>query len=121
MCAKTTIGVLEAERPLRSLLQPFELVVAEIAQAAGLEVDHVDEADEMHAVGVEAVPACALGAAPVALAIELLLGIDDVVLARHVMHVEASLRDDAIGIVELRQLGEMRDVAGVNDEGRLHR
>ena len=50
---------------------------------------------------VEAVPAGAPGAAPVALAIELLLGIDDVVLARHVMHVEASLRDDAIGIIEL--------------------
>jgi hypothetical protein len=35
------------------------------------------------------------------------------------MHVEASLRDDAVGIVELGQLGEMRDVAGVKDEGRL--
>jgi hypothetical protein len=37
------------------------------------------------------------------------------------MHVEAGLRDDAIGIVELGQPGEMRDVAGVNEEGRLHR
>src|SRR5215472_11004323 len=35
---------------LEVVLQPFELLVAEIAQAAGLEIDNVDEADEMHAV-----------------------------------------------------------------------
>src|SRR5215467_10562588 len=103
---------------LEVVLQPFELVVAEIAQAAGLEIDHVNEADEMHAVGVEAVPAGALRAAAIALEIELVLIIDDVMLARHVMHIEASLRDDAIGIVEFGHLGEMRDVAGMNDEGR---
>ena len=77
--------------PLEVVLQPFELVVAEIAQAAGLEIDHVDKADEMHAVGVEAIPAGALGAATIAVAIELLLAVEDVVLARHVMHVEAGL------------------------------
>ena len=75
----------------------------------------------MHAVGVEAVPAGALGAAAVALAVELLVIVEDVVLARDVVHVEARLRDDAIGVVELGRLGEMRDVAGMNDEGRLHR
>src|SRR4029077_13033559 len=77
---------------LEVVLQPFKLVVAEIAQATGLEIDHVDETDEMHAVGVEAVPAGALGASPVALAIELLLGINDVVLAWHVVHIETGLR-----------------------------
>src|SRR5512144_2253767 len=93
-------------------LEPCELVVAEIAQASGLQVDDVDETDEVHAAGVEAVPPGALRAAPIALEIELLLTVDEVVLARHVMHVEPSLRDDAIGIVEFGHLGEMGDVAG---------
>ena len=70
MCAKTTIGV-RGRAALQIVLQPFELLGAEIAEAAGLEIDDVDEADEMHAVGVEAVPAGALGAVAVALAIEL--------------------------------------------------
>ena len=43
MCAKTTIGVL-ALLPLRSSFEPFELLVAELAEAAGLEVDDVDQA-----------------------------------------------------------------------------
>ena len=48
---------------LSDRLQPGELVGAEIAHAAGLEVDDIDQGDEMHAVGVEGVPAGALGAA----------------------------------------------------------
>src|ERR1700756_1909158 len=98
------------------VLQPFELLVAEIAQPAGLEIDHVDEADEVHAVGIEAVPARALGAATVAVAVKLNVLVEDGVLARHVMHVEARLRDDAIGVVEFGWLREVGDVAGVNDE-----
>src|SRR5580704_2796678 len=47
-------------------LQPLELFSAEIAESAGFEVDDIDEADEMHAVGVEAVPARAFGALAVA-------------------------------------------------------
>ena len=43
--------------------EPGELLVAERAHAAGLEVGDVDEADEMHAVLVEGVPAGALGRA----------------------------------------------------------
>ena len=43
----------------------------------------------MHAGIIEAVPAGALGVVAVALAVELDLLVDDVVLARHVMHVEA--------------------------------
>ena len=120
MCAKTTIGV-DAGAALEVVLQPFELLVAEIAQAAGLEIDHVDEADEVHAVGVEAVPARALGAATVAVAVELHVLVEDVVFARHVMHVEPGLRDDAVGVVEFGRLGEMGDIAGVNDEGWLDR
>ena len=42
-------------------------------------------------------------------------------LARHVMHIELGLRDDAVGIVEFDRLGQMGDIAGVNHEGRLDR
>ena len=42
-------------------------------------------------------------------------------LARHVMHIELGLRDDAFGIVEFGDLRQMGDVAGVNHEGRLLR
>ena len=65
---------------------------------------HVDQADEVHAVGVEAVPAGALGALAVAFAIELRVLVEDVVLAGHVVHVEPGLRDDAVGVVEFRRL-----------------
>src|ERR1700730_899753 len=33
---------------LEVALQPFELLIAEIAQPASVEIDHVDEADEVH-------------------------------------------------------------------------
>src|SRR6185312_11472988 len=48
---------------LEVLFQPFELLAAEIAEAARLQVHDVDQADEVHAIGVERVPAGALGAA----------------------------------------------------------
>src|SRR5215472_16894517 len=76
---------------LEVALQPFELLVAEIAQAAGLEINNVDEADEVHAVGVEAIPARAFGAATVAVAIELNVLVEDVMFTRNVMHVESGL------------------------------
>src|SRR5437867_13287209 len=49
--------------PLEVVLKPFELLVAEAAEAAALEVRDVDEADEMHAAGVERIPAAAPGPA----------------------------------------------------------
>src|SRR5438034_4414040 len=86
---------------LQVVFQPFELLVAETAEAAALEVRDINEADEMDAAGVERIPAGALGAAAVALLVELDFLIDDVVLARHIMHVELGLRDDTIGVIEL--------------------
>src|SRR5580693_2914133 len=94
--------------------EPSELLGAEVAEPAGLEIDDIDQADEMHAVGIEAVPAGALAAAAVTLTIELAVLVEEVVLARDVMHVEAGLRNDAVGIVELGNLRQMTDVAGVN-------
>src|SRR5207244_2171562 len=42
-----------------------------------------------------------------------------VMLARHVMHVEPRLRNNAFGIVEFGWLRQMRDVASVYHERRL--
>jgi hypothetical protein len=60
------------------ILQPFEVLVAEIAQPAGLEIDHVDQANEVHAVIVEAVPARAFAAARVAVAVKLHVVVENV-------------------------------------------
>jgi hypothetical protein len=43
--------------------------------------------------------------------------VDDVVLARNPVNRNALLAEHLVGIVELGGLGEMRDVAGMNDEG----
>src|SRR6185437_11317884 len=102
-------------------LDPFELLVAEATHAAALEIGDIDQAHDVHAVAVKRIIARALGAAAVALFVDLDLGIDDVVLARHVMHVELGLRDNLIGVVEFRRLGQMRDVAGMDHESGLYR
>src|SRR6516225_8061946 len=60
-------------------------------------------------------------AATVAFAVKFLPFVEDVVLAGHVVHVEARLRDDAVGIIEFGGLGEMRDIAGMDDERWLRR
>ena len=106
MWAKTTIGV-RCRAALQVVLQPLELLGAELAEAAGLEVHDVDQADEVHAVVVEAVPAGALGALAVALEIELALLVDDVVLAGDVDARRAWPADDSIGVVEFLGLGQM--------------
>ena len=60
MCANTTIGVLE-----RSMLQvradPSELLVAQSAETARLELQDVDQADEVHAGMIETVVAAVIG------------------------------------------------------------
>ena len=54
------------------------------------------------------------------LAVELRVFVEDIVFARNVMDVEPGLRDDAVGVVEFGWLGEMGDIAGMNDKGWLH-
>src|SRR5262249_59569876 len=107
--------------PLELAREPLELLLAEIAEPAGLEVHDVDETDEMHPVRVKAVPAGALGVSAVAIVIELHPLVEEIMLAWHVVHVESGLRDDASGVVELGWLGAVRDVPGVNHEGRFCR
>src|SRR5205823_15019418 len=58
--------------------EPLELILAEAAHAARLEALDVDDADEMHASGIEPVQAVDLLATAVTLAVE---------LRRHVHHV----------------------------------
>ncbi len=59
MCAKTTIGVLLFSR-LTSFSSHSSCSFAEAAETAGLQIHDVDEADEVHAGLIEAVPAGAL-------------------------------------------------------------
>src|SRR5574338_1689985 len=76
----------------------------------------------MHAVFVEGIPAGSLRAFAVALEIGLAQAfIDEIVLPRHVMHVERGLTDDLARIVELVWLGEVSNVAGMDHEGGLGR
>src|SRR3977135_1374755 len=104
--------------------EPSELVGSQPSEAAGLEVNHIDETDEVHAVVVEAVPALPLGAFAVPVEISLAQAlVDEVVLARNVVYIELGLADDLIGVVEFVRLGQMGNVARMDHKGRagLHR
>src|ERR1700722_16944377 len=110
-----------AVRPVLEVgFEPCELLGAEIAESAALQIDDVDEADEVDAVIVVAVPAGALRTLAVAFQIGFAaVYVDNVVLARHPMNLHAGLAEHLVGVIELSRLGKMRDVAGVNDEGRF--
>ena len=72
---------------LEIVLEPGELFGAEIAEATAFQIDDVDETDEVNAAIIEAVPARTFGALAVAFEVGLApLFVDDVVLARHVVH-----------------------------------
>ena len=65
ICAKTTIGV-DALLRFQIVGEPGELLGPEIAHAARLQIEDIDEADEMRAAMVEGIPALALGELAVA-------------------------------------------------------
>ena len=100
---------------MQILLQPVELRLAELAHA--FQLHHVDQADEVHAFVVEAVPAISLRAFAVALEIQLSVVDGGVVFAGHVEDL-AARSENLIERVELRGLGGMRQVAGVDQEIR---
>src|SRR5205085_9185127 len=105
--------------PLHVLLKPLELLRAEVAKAAGFQVDYVDEANEVDAVAIEAVVAGPARARTIARQIgPAVLLVEQVVLAGHIEHRNADLPDDLLGVVELLLLREVADVAGVDQEGR---
>ena len=84
---------------LHVVFQPLELLVAEVAQTVALQVDHVHQADEVHAVGVEAVPAVAFGALAEAVEVALAVLLEDVVLAGHRVQRELRARPEAAAAV----------------------
>src|SRR5260221_8946081 len=106
--------------PAHVVLEPGELGRTEAGEAAGLEVHDVDQPDEVDALAVEAVPAIALR--PLAMAG--LVGsapIQPVMLAGNVANLAVGALDDLFGGVELPGLGEMADIAGMDQESRLGR
>ena len=107
-----TIGTLLLT-PCKILLQPVELCLAEFAHA--FELHYVDQADEMNAFVVEAVPAVPFCAFAVALEVQLSVVDGRVVLAGHVEDLPAG-GENLIERVELRRFGGMREVAGVYQE-----
>src|SRR5262249_58479830 len=62
-----------------------------------------------------------IGAQPLVVAVVTKLMVENTVFAPAEMSVDPRLRDDAVGVVEIGRLGEMGDIAGVNDEGWLDR
>jgi hypothetical protein len=99
------------------LFEPIELLPAEDTEAAGFEVHDVDEADEVDAAVVEALPAGAVGAAPVAFEEQLRVVGEDIVFAGDVKRAaDYGLADNLGTGVEFFWFGEVRDVARVEEE-----
>ena len=118
MWARTTIGV-DGDAAGEIRLQPGELLVAERSHRARLEVQGVGQADEMDAALVEAVPRATLAVVIEELEIAGDAVVDRVVLARHRVHaVDLDLGKELARAAELVGLGEVTDVAGVDDERR---
>jgi hypothetical protein len=108
--------------PFHVVLQPLQLLLAERAESAGLEVEDVDEPDEVNAFVIEAVPASTCGA--LAIAVEVLLAIvaQNIVLARYVKHLAGlGFLQHLVDGVEFCGLRQMADVAGVEQELGPHR
>src|SRR5215471_16367402 len=81
--------------------EPRELLLTEIAHASCLKIEHIVEADEVHAAVVEGIPTFALR--ELAVAVEIGLAgtfVDDVVLTWHIMNIESGVRDPLLRVVE---------------------
>jgi len=119
MWAKTTIGV-DRRQTFDVILQPFELLISEIAETARFQIDHVDETDEVDAVLIKAVPTCTFRPLAVALQVGFAAAlVDHVVLARHIECCQSGCLDRLIGVVELHVLRQVGNVAGMKHKGRL--
>jgi hypothetical protein len=90
------------------ILQPFELFVAEIAETARFQIDHVDKPDEVDAVLIKAVPTRPFR--PLAVALQVGLAgalVDHIVLARHIECGQSGCLD-RFGVVEFRVLRKVK-------------
>ena len=77
---------------LHVVFEPFELLVSELTQTAGLEVEDVDQANEMDAILVEAVPTRTFGfnALQIAFTVEFATVVKYIVLPRNIEDVLGS-------------------------------
>ena len=107
-----------ALQPLDVLLQPRELLVPERTEPAGLEIHDIDQADEVDAVLIEAVPARALRALAEPLQIAPGRRPRDVVFARGRRRPAPTARTALLQRVEFRWLREVREISGVKYERR---
>ena len=94
---------------LHVFLQPLQLLCPQASQSARLQVHHVDQSDKMHAVLVEAVPACALRALTVAIQILLAVIVQHIVLTRH--------KEDVFGAGGLQQLIDGVELSTASKDG----
>src|SRR5262245_30515223 len=76
-----------AGKMLHIVFQPLQLLLAQATETTRLEVQDVDQANEMCALLIEAVPAATFRSLTVALQILLPVVAENVVLSRHVEHV----------------------------------
>ena len=105
-------------------LEPFELIISELPQATGLEIQDVDEANEMAAVLVEAVPTRALrfDALQIAFTVKLPAVIQHIMLTWNEEDVfRSAALQDLIESVELLRLRQLGDVSCVNEKRRRRR
>ena len=103
---------------LQIFFQPLELFRAQCAQSAGFQVHHIHQADKVDAVFIEAAPARALRTFSVAIAKLLAVIVQHVVLAGNEENFLAGVLQNLIDSVEFFRLGEMADVAGVQQKFR---
>ena len=84
-----------------------------------MQVDDIDQTDEVHAVGVEAVPAVAVR--PLAVMIEVALAVvfQDVVLTGHGVDLQIGGAQQLRASIELLGCRKMSNIAGVDQEGGL--
>jgi hypothetical protein len=99
-----------------------DLIGSQSSQSARLELQHIDQTDEVHAGVIEAVVALVVRGLAESIEVFGLGCIGGVMLARNRMQLRGpQLAEQLLGRVEFRGLGQMRDVAGVNDQRRLRR
>jgi hypothetical protein len=95
------------------------LIAAQGTEAAGFELQHVHEGDEVNAGMIEAVVALVVRGLAEATEVLAHRRIAGVVLAGHGVHLaRIDPREELLGVVEFRRPGQVSDVARMNEERR---
>src|SRR5579864_5432047 len=99
------------------ILQPLQLIAPERPESSGLEIQHIHQADKMHAVLVEAVPARAARFSSKTLEELLSIVVQHVVLSGDVEDFfRLGAFKNLLDGVKFLRLRQMADVAGVQNE-----